>query len=282
MGTESAEELTQDVLLSLGFFLVTIFSGWRLFLYFSLTGGGKVVTSFFFLITFTSLIRCIWFIIPSEVLEGTYTPTPMTSFETKGWVGVILSELMLSFGNLSLFGVFLLVICYWAQMLHKVENPEIPETNYLLPGGASSSTSTSKRRGPLETFGVMMLVLFSLEIFNILFFLFRFYNSEVMILFDSLLFSFISLATLIAISIFSNRIRVVLTMMGMINGNSTKQQVRRILAITVAANIFFIVRLLIELSTSLYLVTLWTCELSFPPPSSHLSLLSVQHTNPSM
>jgi hypothetical protein len=61
-------------------------------------------------------------------------------------------------------------------------------------------------------------------------------------------------------------------MMGMINGSTTKQQVRRILAITVAANIFFIVRLLIELSTSLYLVTLWTCEHSSSSVHPHLSL----------
>lgn len=258
MENETEEQFTQDIVIALGYFIITIFAGWRLIVYFSLRGSGKVITLFFFLITFTSLIRSIWFIIPSNILEGTYTPIPMKAFDTNGWIGVLISEILLALGSLGLYAVFLLVICYWAHMLHKVENPEVLETNYLLPQG--STNYQHKRRGPMETFGLMMTFVIGAEVINILFFFLRFYNSEVMILFDSLLFSLLSLSTLIAISIFSNRIRVVLTMMGVINGNSTKPQVRRILAITVATNIFFIARLLIELSTSLYLVTLWTCK----------------------
>jgi hypothetical protein len=274
---ESEDELAQDLLLAVGYFLLSIFAVWRLIVYFSLTGGGKVITLFFFLISLTSLLRFIWFIIPSHVLENTYTPKPLQAFHSNGWKGLLLSELFLISGNLSLYGVFLLVICYWSHMLYKVENPDVVEINYLLSSssstsgptstsGASSGTSTSsyhqknKRRGPMETFGLMMFFLSLIEIINLLLFLFNFYNSELMILFDSLLFSLTSLATLIALTLFSSRIRIVLTMMGVINGNSTKPQVRRILAITVVANTFFIIRLVIEMSTSLYLLTLWTCN----------------------
>jgi hypothetical protein len=268
-GGESEEELEQDLLLAVGYFLLSIFAVWRLIVYFSLTGGGKVITLFFFLITLTSLLRFLWFIIPSHVLEDTYTPMPLHAFHTNGWKGLFISELFLISGNLSLYGVFLLVICYWSHMLYKVENPDVIEINYVLPSSsatgssstASSSTSSqhkNKRRGPMETFGLMMFFLALMEFTNLLLFLFDFYNSELMILFDSLLFSLTSLATLIALTLFSSRIRIVLTMMGVINGNSTKPQVRRILAITVAANTFFVIRLVIEISTSLYLMTLWT------------------------
>jgi hypothetical protein len=255
---ESEEEYAQDALLAIAFLIVGFFSGWRLILYFSPSGGGKVITLFFSLITLTALMRAIWFLIPSTSLEETYSPIPIKAFETRGWKGILISEILLAMGSLSLYGVFLLVICYWAHMLQKVENPEVPETNYLLPQSGSNYQTIRSKRGPMETFGLMMLFLSGVECLNIILFVFRFYNSEAMILFDSLLFSITSLATLIAISLFSNRIRVVLTMMGVINGNSTKPQVRRILAITVAANIFFGLRLLIEVSISLYLISLWT------------------------
>lgn len=260
---ESEEEYTQDILLSIAFLIIGIFSCWRLILYFSLNSNGKVITLFFFLITITSFIRSLWFIIPSSTLEGTYSPYPIKAFQSSNWKGILLSEIMLLIGSLSLYGVFLLVICYWAHMLQKVEQPEVIEYNYLLSRDVPNNNIQRHKRSPLEKFGLMMLFLISLETLNIVLFLFGFYNSEVMILFDSLVFSFTSLATLIAISIFSNRIRIVLTMMGVINGNSTKPQVTRILAITVAANIFFILRLIIEITISLYLISLWTSKYSF-------------------
>lgn len=256
---ENNEEYTQDIVLAIAYLIIGIFSCWRLIIYFSFQGSGKVITLFFFLITITSIIRSIWFIIPSITLEGTYTPLPIIAFYSNNWKGILLSEIMLAIGSLGLYAIFLLVVCYWAHMLQKVEQPDIIETNYLLPQNSTNYIQRQKR-GPMEKFGLMMSFLISLELLNIILFICRFYNSEAMILFDSMLFSFTSLATLIAITMFSNRIRVVLTMMGVINGNSTKPQVRRILAITVAANIFFILRLLIEISISLYLITLWTSK----------------------
>jgi hypothetical protein len=219
-----------------------------------------VITVFYTLISLTALIRAIWFLIPSSVLEGSYTPIALFAFQSPGWKGVFISEMMLAIGNLFLYAVFLLIVCYWAHMVQKVEHPESPESNYLLHSQqalARFPREAKTRRGPMETFGIMMLVLCSAECVNIALFLFQRFNSEQMILYDSILFSLTSVATLIAITMFSGRIRVVLTTIGVINSNSTRPQVRRILAITVAANIFFVLRLAIELSVAIALIVRW-------------------------
>jgi multisubunit Na+/H+ antiporter MnhC subunit len=258
---ESEEEYTQDIVLGLSFLIIALFSGWRTFLYFSLSGGGKVVTVFYLLITATAVIRTIWFLIPSSVLEGNYSPVPTLAFESPRWKGVLVSEVMLGSGSLCLYAVLLLVVCYWAHMLQKVEHPESPDTNYLIysqqRGGGSYNRQFKQRRGPMSTFAWTMFGLVGAQALNIILFLCRVYNSEVLILYDSILFSFTSLSIIVAITIFSNKIRVVLTTIGVINENSTKPQVRRILAITVAANIFFVTRLVIELSITALLLTLW-------------------------
>ncbi len=58
---------------------------------------------------------------------------------------------------------------------------------------------------------------------------------------------------IIGISSFSSRIRIVLTAIGAINANSTKPQVRRILAVTVAINMF----LLLQFITEIYITFLY-------------------------
>ena len=222
-----------------------------------------MITLFYSLISMTALIRAIWFLIPSSILEGSYTPVPMIAFKSYGWKGVFVSELMLATGNLFLYAVFLLIVCYWAHMVQKVEHPESPESNYLLHSQQSLARyprAAKTRRGPMETFGMTMFVLFVAEAVNVGLFLIQHFNSEEMILYDSILFSVTSVSTLIAITMFSGRIRVVLTTIGVINSNSTRPQVRRILAITVAANIFFILRLGIELSVAIALIVRWSGE----------------------
>ena len=264
---ESEKEYTQDAVLGIAFLVVSIFGIWRTIIYFSPQGGGKVITLFYSLISMTALIRAVWFLIPSSVLEGSYTPLPLIAFKSYGWKGVLISEIMLATGSLFLYAVFLLIVCYWAHMVRKVEHPESPESNYLLHSQQSLARyprQAKTRRGPMETFGITMLFLCIAEAINISLFVCQVINSEQMILYDSILFALTSVATLLAMSMFSGRIRVVLTTIGVINSNSTRPQVRRILAITVAANIFFILRLGIELSVAVVLVTRWIGEMSIP------------------
>lgn len=71
---ETHEEFVHDAILAVVFGLLALVAGYRAYLYFTLTGSGKVVTLFYSLIFTTSFVRCVWFGIPSSYLEGNYLP----------------------------------------------------------------------------------------------------------------------------------------------------------------------------------------------------------------
>lgn len=258
---ETHGEFVQDVVLAVAFAGLALVAGYRSYLYFSLQGSGKVVTLFYTLIFMTSFARSLWFALPSEYLEGDYLPRPVLAFGGDHWEGILLSETLLSLGTLCLYAVFILLITFWANMLHKVEqNDSSPDNLYQ---------ENRKPRGPLETFSLVMLTLLLMEGVNIMLFLLRVYDAEIMILYDSSLFAIVSLSCLYGITFFSSRIRVILQTLGFINARSTKQQVQRIMAITLASNVFFMLRVCIEVGTIIVLVVLFLSEKEFSEILKH-------------
>lgn len=114
----------------------------------------------------------------------------------------------------------------------------------------------TKNPKTLELHGAFMATFILCAACNVGLFLGRVFNSEQMILFDSVLLSVVSMMTFAAMSILSRHIRVVLMMVGALSSSSTMPQVRRITAITLAANIFFVVRVSVEVSLGVYLIML--------------------------
>lgn len=245
---ESRKEFIQDILLAIAYLALAVCAGWRTYIYFVPDGGGRVITAFYLFIFLTALVRAIWFFIPSDVLEEEYTPKPTVAFESEGWQGVFISELLLGVGNIFLYAVFVLIVCYWSYMIRKV-NIDSTETTSLLSSQqafARYPRELKPYRGPMETFAFMMLFVVLIQLINFTLYLCQVYNSEAMILYDAIAYSIMSLATLIGLTIFSSRVRTVLATMGIINNNSARPQIRRILAITIAANVFFILRVIVE------------------------------------
>ena len=249
MAAETSYEFAQDLVFALSFFILCVFSVYRMIQYYDRDGGGKVILAFYGIITFTSAIRFLWFIIPSIYLEGTYVPSATIAFESSNWLGILLSEILLALGSLSLYSIFILIASYWSHMLRKVDTSNDTRSRIL--------GQPVVRRGPMETFGITMSIIGGAQAFSIMLFLFKVFNAEEMILYDAILVSIVSLATLIEITLFSHRIRTVLTTIGAINSNNTRPQVRRIFAVTVAASFFFVSRVIIEVSFAVSLVILW-------------------------
>jgi len=217
-------------------------------MHWSYSQGGvetTVVTAFYSLILITSLSRTLWFTIPSYVLESSYAPEPIMAFGKTPWVGTFLSELLLSFGSLCLFSIFILILVYWHDILLK----------YFYPG--------LKRNKPISTFLTITGSLFVLQGTNMALFLLKFYTSEGMILVDSVLLGVVSLICVAEISIFSHRFRTVLRTLGAINQVSTESQVKRIVWITVTGNIYFLVRAALEISLSISLVLNYNSRKTF-------------------
>lgn len=250
---ETRTQFTHDIMLGAGYLVVAIFAGWRTYIYFEPKGSGKVITVFYIMLLLSSLSRAIWFLIPSDALEDNYVPTPAIAFQSHDWKGLLLSEVFVTLGSLSLYGVFLLIICYWDHMLYKVK-----AKNQQAANQATIAHQVEKKKGPMYTFVIYMSVFLLLEVLNIVFYMLQLYNSQAMILYDSILYAIISTFTLLRLSRLSQEIRSVLATIGIINAKSTDAQVKRILAMTVAANIFLLIRVVIEVVNAVALVILFS------------------------
>jgi hypothetical protein len=243
-------ELRQDLILGVAFLLITGFSSVRIIRNFSPTGGRKVITTFNILIFMAAAIRAVWFLIPNDMLETSYSPKPQMAFISEGWAGTLISELMLISGSICLYGIFILVACYWVNMLQKLS------ANVAPPVRSGFARFKASNLGTMETFAIIMTFFVFCEGVNISLFLSNVFNSEQMILYDSIVLSVFSVAVIAEITILSNQIQEVLHNLEAINNRNSQPQIRRIFAIIVVANVFFITRVILECTLAVALVQL--------------------------
>jgi hypothetical protein len=241
----------RDIILGSLFLMIALLSAYRVYSYFDLSGAGKVVTIFYSLILFTASVRAVWFFLPALDFETTYAPTITRAWETSGWLGCLYSQILISLGTTSLFSVFILIACYWGEMLTRVSQPAIQFSDSGEP-----REFTQKRWDSLEIFVNLVFTLLAIELVNIALFLGKVFTSEDMILFDAIVLSCVSVATLVILTRLSYQIRTILTTIGIINVSSTGPHIRRILAITIATNMFFICRVSVEILIAVQLVRL--------------------------
>lgn len=253
--SETSFEIYSDYVLGIAFLITTCVAAKRM-AWSRKQGGAEttVVTAFYSLILMTSVLRTVWFLIPSSFMEPSYTPSAVMAFSTtySRWFASFLAEVLLSVGSLCLFSIFILILVYWADILKK----------YFYPG--------HRRSKPMSLFVVLVSFLATLEVINIILFFFRMYSVEGMILFNAILLAFVSVICVVQISIFSHRFRTVLKTLGAINQVSTESQVKRIVWITVTGNLFFFVRAFLETIFALMILSYWhkngTVDMVFSHP----------------
>lgn len=239
---ETDLEFYSDIVLGMAFLLTAVFAAKRMAS--SRIQQGQettVVTAFYSLILLTSTLRAIWFLVPSFMVQPSYTPAAVMAFdhEYPKWIASFCAELLLSFGSLCLFSIFILILVFWADILKK----------YFFPG--------RRRSKPMVTFIVLILFLVVLEILNAVFYVLEFYSIDGMILANSILLSVVSIVCVCNISMFSHRFRTVLKTLGAINQVSTESQVKRIVWITYTGNAFFFIRAFLEAFLASIYISYW-------------------------
>lgn len=236
---ETQFEYYSDIVLGLAFLVTAVFAAKRMAWSHNQRGAETtVVTAFYSLILLTSTLRAIWFLVPSFMVQPTYTPSAVMAFDDdySKWVYSFAAEILVGLGSLCLFSIFILILVYWADILKK----------YFFPG--------RRRSRPMGTFLLLILLLVVLEVLNATLYLFSFYSIDGMILANSCLLSVVSIVCVCNISMFSHRFRTVLKTLGAINQVSTESQVKRIVWITYTGNAFFFVRAFLEaILAALYL-----------------------------
>lgn len=242
------------------FLFVTILALYRVYLYRDFSGRGKVVTIFYSLISFTSFVRSIWFFSFSYT-DSYYLPIHPLLFTEPGAGWCLLSEALNSLGSSGLYLIFILIACYWSQLLTDTSNAsynarltESESDSFLSPFIAFIR---QRELSMMQLFGFNIAVLLICSCINVLLFTSKVFDSEDMILYDSVELTVVSLATMFALTLLSRRIQTLLLMIGAINNSSTQAQIRRIVAITYAANIFFVARVSIEVSFLIAILVLY-------------------------
>ncbi|KAL9180924.1 hypothetical protein ACHAXT_009729 [Thalassiosira profunda] len=239
---ETAFEFYSDAVLAVAFLGTAIVAAKRMSSSRSHEGAETtVVTAFYSLILLTASLRTVWFVVPGTVWSPYYTPHAVMAFDADRpeWAMQFLEIVLLGFGSLCLFSIFILILVYWADILKK----------YFYPG--------ARRSKPMVTFLVLVGVLLVIQILNATLFLFRDYSTEGMMLVNSITLSFVSVVCVCEITIFSHRFRTVLKTLGDINQVSTESQVKRIVWITVAGNLFFFTRAFLEVILAILMVLYW-------------------------
>lgn len=199
-----------------------------------------MITLFYSLIFLSSLFRAIWFLIPSSLLEESYAPVAVIAWSSKGWFGTLISEILLNIGSLSLYGVFILVTCYWSTMMRKVKIEPLDKSGVVRP--------KPRGLGAIKMFIYIMAAIVGIELLSLLLFVCTVVNSEGMILLDSIMLSVVAIVTSTFMTILSARIRLVLSTIGASNASSTRPQTNRILAMTRVGNAFFFCKVAVELA----------------------------------
>lgn len=208
-----------------------------------------MITLFYSLIFLSAFLRAICFFVPELSLQDSYdsTQSDIPTWQYSLYVGVIF------IGNLSVYSIFILLIAFWQNILHRIDSEEEESRRHFL----MISHVENERKGPMFSFFERLLV-FAVAVFlNLFLFFFGVYNSECMLFYDSIAYMVIPSALSIEITIFSQRIRHVLLTIGAVNNNSTTVQAQRILAITVVANIFFTVQFALHGCLVIFILYLW-------------------------
>jgi predicted metal-binding membrane protein len=132
------EEASFTLNLSLGllFAIVCCFAASRIISLYENTTGGKVVTTFYFLIFVSALLRSILFFIPSFT-------TSLSVHTAQNFV--YLSIIFL--GNVFVYSVFHLVVAYWQNILRKIDTEEEEFRRHLF-----LRFTELDRKGPMSHF----------------------------------------------------------------------------------------------------------------------------------
>ena len=199
----------------------------------------SIGTTFYAIIFVTSVLRTLWLALPLPV-DLTRSPAPVMAFDSHTpWFGTFASEVLDGLGSVSLYAVFLMLIVFWSDLLRQVyeNNP--------------------RHRNPMTTFVAITAMLFALQVANWLMFLAQLYNSEGVLLVGAVELGVVSLWCAAEITWVSHRFVEVLLIYSEINKEPLDAKIRRIIRMTWAANLFFLVHAAAEGTVAVALFTFW-------------------------
>jgi hypothetical protein len=107
-----------DTVLAVGYAIATFFAFWVLCSSMNSATRDPASTGFFLLMSMTSLIRGVWYSTPLSVHVSGYVPQRLHVYED-GWLMVFISQFVEMAGTFFFYNMFVLMVVFWADILHR-------------------------------------------------------------------------------------------------------------------------------------------------------------------
>ncbi|KDO33443.1 hypothetical protein SPRG_02250 [Saprolegnia parasitica CBS 223.65] len=106
-----------DTFLAVGYAIATLLAFWVLCCHMSGSARDPGTTGFFTLMSLAALVRSVWYATPYSVHVSGYVPQRVYIFDD-GWYMLFISEIAEMAGTYILYAVFILMVVFWADILH--------------------------------------------------------------------------------------------------------------------------------------------------------------------
>nr|CCA23529.1 conserved hypothetical protein [Albugo laibachii Nc14] len=180
-----------DTILAITYAIACLFAAWAFAIHYNSAVRQKATVVFYLLMCSTSLVRTLWFASPYGVYSVTYKPTKVHMGDD-GWVEALVAEVMEMLGNMLMYSIFILIVVYWAHMLRRLVLHE------------------SIRLYPFRYFCAIVGVMFAIELIALILFFTDSIDSCGLLTMNHTLICFFSFGALIAMIVYSYRIKKVL------------------------------------------------------------------------
>jgi hypothetical protein len=180
-----------DTILAVAYGVACFFAFWAFVMHVQSSARQVATLGFYLLMGLAALTRLAWFASPYGVVSVTMEP-PLIEMGDDGWFEFLLSEAVELFGSYLIYSIFVLIVVFWADMLRRL------------------FTQDNVRSNPLKLFLLVMSTVLFVQAVGFSVFIAKKADSYWLMLYDDVLLTLLSFGSLVAITVYSFRMKTVL------------------------------------------------------------------------
>ncbi|DAZ98503.1 TPA: hypothetical protein N0F65_004940 [Lagenidium giganteum] len=180
-----------DTVLAVAYAIACFFAFWAFAIHTQSPSNQAATLGFYLLIALASFTRVVWFATPFG-LDSVLVKPQRLMIGDEGSVEFLVAELVELLGSFFIYSIFVLIVVFWADMLRRL------------------FTHESVRSHPLRIFAIVLASLMLVQAVGFAVFLMGRADSFWLMLFDDLLLCLLSFGSLVAVLIYSFRMKTVL------------------------------------------------------------------------
>ncbi|TMW55627.1 hypothetical protein Poli38472_010509 [Pythium oligandrum] len=180
-----------DTILAVAYGGACFFAFWAFMMHYQSSSRQVATLGFYLLMGLAALTRVVWFATPYGVMSVTMEP-PLLKMGDDGWINFLVAEAVELFGSYLIYSIFVLIVVFWADMLRRL------------------FTQDNVRYHPLRLFFIVLSIVLFVQGLGFAIFAAKKVDSYWLMLYDDILVALLSFASLVALTVYSYRMKTVL------------------------------------------------------------------------